>query len=48
MNKPKKSKNKHIDTENRVVATREEGAWGGRAKWVNGINCDGWKLEFWW
>lgn len=35
----KPDKNKHIDTEHRVLVTREEGGAGKRAKWVNGINC---------
>ena len=39
----KPNKNKHIDIENRVVVTREEGMWQGRrgegsAKWVKEIN----------
>ena len=36
MNKP--NKNKHVDTKNRVVITREEGT-EGRAKWVKRMNC---------
>ena len=36
MKKP--NKNKCIDTENRVVVIRGEGA-EGRAKWIKGINC---------
>ena len=35
----KANKKKHIDTENRVVVTRAEGAGRRRAKWVKVINC---------
>ena len=34
----KPNKNKHVDTENRVVVIRGEGT-KGRAKWIKGINC---------
>ena len=34
--KPKE--NKHTDTENRIVITREEGP-GGRLEWVKGVTC---------
>ena len=37
MNKP--NKNKHIDTEDRVVVTRRKGVGWERAKWVKGISC---------
>lgn len=39
MNKP--SKNKYLDTENRIMVPRGEGVWGveGGEKWVKGINC---------
>ena len=41
----KPNRNKHVDTENRVVVAREEGAMG----WGGGIDRDdGWKLNFWW
>ena len=33
----KANRNKHVDTDNRVVVMRGEGA-EGRAKWVKGIN----------
>ena len=39
MKKTKPNKNKHVDTENRVVVTRGEGVGEGGAKWVKGINC---------
>lgn len=32
------NKNKFIDTENRLVVTREEGGWRW-AKWMKGVNC---------
>ena len=35
--KNKPNKNKHVDTENRVVVT--EGKGQGRAKWLKRVNC---------
>ena len=34
----KQNRNRLIDTEIRLVVTREEGGWGW-AKWVNAVNC---------
>lgn len=38
--KQKQNKNKLLDTENRLIATREKG-FVGRAEEVKGINCMG-------
>ena len=50
----KANKTRHVNTENRVVVTRGEGAqcgrWGEEAKMVkrDQMYSEGWKLNFWW
>ena len=47
MRKP--TKNKCVDKENRVVATRSEGArMEGKMGKGDQLRGDGWRLELWW
>jgi len=44
----KSNKNKHVNTENRVVVIRREGAIGDKTGKGDQLSGDRWTLCFWW